>query len=74
MSVRMGSTALSLAGAGTAIVLARFIPLTRTVLNPLAGTFGAPARIFSDRAAAAFCGWSEAPIIPSIVMVSPSRG
>jgi membrane-associated protein len=28
-------------------VLARFIPLVRTVLNPLAGTVGVPARVFT---------------------------
>jgi membrane-associated protein len=34
-------------GAGKAIVLARFIPLVRTVLNPLAGTVGVPVRAFT---------------------------
>jgi len=34
-------------GAGKAIVLARFIPLVRTVLNPLAGALGVPARTFT---------------------------
>src|SRR3954454_16948360 len=34
-------------GTGKAIVLARFIPLVRTVLNPLAGTVGVPARQFT---------------------------
>ena len=34
-------------GAGKAIVLARFIPLVRTVLNPLAGTVGVPVRTFT---------------------------
>lgn len=34
-------------GTGKAIVLARFIPLVRTVLNPLAGTIGVPARVFT---------------------------
>ena len=32
---------------GKAIVLARFIPLVRTVLNPLAGTVGVPVRTFT---------------------------
>jgi membrane-associated protein len=34
-------------GAGKAVVLARFIPLVRTVLNPLAGALGVPARTFT---------------------------
>jgi membrane-associated protein len=34
-------------GAGKAIVLARFIPLVRTVLNPMAGTVGVPVRVFT---------------------------
>jgi membrane-associated protein len=33
-------------GHGKAIVLARFIPVVRTVLNPLAGITGIPARVF----------------------------
>jgi len=39
--------ALDRYGAGKAIVLARFIPLVRTVLNPLAGILGVPARVFT---------------------------
>ncbi len=34
-------------GTGKAIVLARFIPLVRIVLNPLAGTVGVPAATFT---------------------------
>ena len=34
-------------GYGKAIVLARFIPIVRTVLNPLAGIIGVPARTFT---------------------------
>jgi membrane-associated protein len=33
-------------GHGKAIVLARFIPVVRTVLNPMAGALGVPARTF----------------------------
>ncbi len=33
-------------GHGRAIVLARFVPVVRTVLNPLAGIAGVPARVF----------------------------
>ncbi|AUG80207.1 membrane protein [Kitasatospora sp. MMS16-BH015] len=34
-------------GHGKAIVLARFIPVVRTVLNPLCGVLGVPARTFA---------------------------
>jgi membrane-associated protein len=39
--------ALERYGTGKAIVLARFIPLVRTVLNPMAGTIGVPLRVFT---------------------------
>ena len=39
--------ALDRYGAAKAIVLARVIPLVRTVLNPLAGTVGVPVRTFT---------------------------
>jgi membrane-associated protein len=38
---------LSRYGHGKAIVLARFVPLVRTVLNPLAGIVGAPHAVFT---------------------------
>jgi membrane-associated protein len=34
-------------GYGRAIVLARFVPVVRTVINPVAGTLGVPARLFT---------------------------
>ncbi len=34
-------------GHGKAIVLARFIPVVRTVLNPMAGALGVPAAVFT---------------------------
>ncbi|HET6503677.1 MAG TPA: DedA family protein [Amycolatopsis sp.] len=39
--------ALERYGPGKAIVLARFIPLVRTVLNPLAGVLAVPVRLFT---------------------------
>jgi membrane-associated protein len=39
--------ALERYGEGKAIVLARFIPLVRTVINPLAGAIEVPARVFT---------------------------
>ncbi|MEU3065118.1 DedA family protein [Streptomyces subrutilus] len=34
-------------GHAKAIVLARFVPIVRTVLNPMAGALGVPARVFA---------------------------
>ncbi|MFF3087189.1 DedA family protein [Streptomyces nojiriensis] len=34
-------------GHAKAVVLARFVPVVRTVLNPLAGALGVPARVFT---------------------------
>ena len=46
-AVSRARSALERYGTGRAIVLARFIPLVRTVLNPLAGTVGVRAGIFT---------------------------
>jgi membrane-associated protein len=46
-AVNRARVALNRYGAGKAIVLARFIPLVRTVLNPMAGTVGVPLRVFT---------------------------
>jgi membrane-associated protein len=45
--VERSRAALERYGPGKAIVLARFIPVVRTVLNPLAGTLGVPVRTFT---------------------------
>jgi membrane-associated protein len=45
--VERASQLLEKYGHGKAIVLARFIPIVRTVLNPLAGIVGVPARTFA---------------------------
>jgi len=45
-------------GYGKAIVLARFIPVVRTVANPLAGTLGVPAATFTLWQAAGGLVWS----------------
>jgi membrane-associated protein len=45
--VERASQLLEKYGYGKAIVLARFIPIVRTVLNPLAGIVGVPARTFA---------------------------
>ena len=46
-AVNRARVALDRYGAGKAIVLARFIPLVRTVLNPMAGTVGVPVKVFT---------------------------
>lgn len=46
-AVRRSDAALRRYGHAKAIVLARFIPLVRTVLNPLAGTVHLPTRTFT---------------------------
>jgi membrane-associated protein len=45
-------------GAGKAIVLARFIPVVRTVLNPLAGAIGVRASTFTLWQVVGGLGWS----------------
>ena len=45
-------------GQGKAIVLARFIPVVRTVLNPLAGILGVPPRTFAVWQAAGGVVWA----------------
>ena len=45
-------------GAPRAIVLARFIPVVRTVLNPLAGAIGVPVRTFTIWQVAGGLVWS----------------
>jgi membrane-associated protein len=47
MAVVRSREALERYGTGKAIVLARFIPLVRTVLNPMAGTIGVEHRVFT---------------------------
>jgi membrane-associated protein len=45
-------------GHAKAVVLARFVPVVRTVLNPLAGALGVPARTFTVWQAAGGALWS----------------
>ncbi|SFL86393.1 DedA family protein [Geodermatophilus ruber] len=56
--VARARAALDRYGAAKAIVLARFIPVVRTVLNPLAGTVGVPARTFTAWQIAGGLLWS----------------
>lgn len=57
-AVVRASDALERYGTGKAIVLARFIPLVRTVLNLLAGTVKIPARTFTLWQVVGGLGWS----------------
>jgi len=57
-AVSRSRVALDRYGAGKAIVLARFIPLVRTVLNPMAGTVGVPVRVFTIWQVAGGLVWS----------------
>lgn len=45
-------------GHAKAVVLARFVPVVRTVLNPLAGALGVPARTFARWQVAGGTVWS----------------
>ena len=45
-------------GAAKAIVLARFIPIVRTVMNPIAGSLNVPARVFILWQVIGGLGWS----------------
>ncbi|MDQ0993566.1 DedA family protein [Streptomyces sp. V3I7] len=49
---------LSRYGHGKAIVLARFVPVVRTVLNPLAGIVGVPTRTFALWQAVGGLAWT----------------
>lgn len=57
-AVARSDAALRRYGHRKAIVLARFIPLVRTVLNPLAGTVGIPAHTFTLWQAIGGVGWA----------------
>ncbi|WP_327673325.1 DedA family protein [Kitasatospora sp. NBC_00458] len=45
--VRRAEAILHRYGHGKAVVMARFVPVVRTVLNPMAGALGVPARTFT---------------------------
>lgn len=49
---------LSRYGIGKALVLARFVPLVRTVINPLAGISGVPVRTFTLWQAVGGLAWT----------------
>jgi membrane-associated protein len=57
-AVRRSTELLARYGHGKAIVLARFLPVVRTVLNPLAGLSGVPTRTFLLWQVIGGLGWS----------------
>jgi membrane-associated protein len=50
-------------GTGKAVVLARFVPIVRTFLNPLTGTVGMPVRSFTLWNVVGGVGWTIALIL-----------
>ena len=50
-------------GPAKAIVLARFIPIVRTVMNPMAGVLAVPPRIFVPAQVAGGLGWTVGVIL-----------
>jgi membrane-associated protein len=57
-AVQRGREGLQRYGPPKAIVLARFIPLVRTVMNPLAGALGIDAKTFTTWQIIGGIGWS----------------
>ncbi len=57
-------------GEGKAIVLARFIPVVRTVLNPLAGAIGVPTATFTFWQVIGGLGWSVGVTLAGFVLGS----
>ena len=61
-------------GHGKAIVLARFVPVVRTVLNPLAGAVGVPARVFTGWQVLGGLLWSVGLVVAGDVLGSTVPG
>ena len=57
-------------GYGKAIVLARFIPIVRTILNPMAGALGVPAAIFTRWQVTGGLAWSAGVILAGYALGS----
>ncbi|MCF3963362.1 DedA family protein [Streptomyces fuscigenes] len=55
-------------GHAKAVVLARFIPVVRTVLNPLAGVLGVPPRVFAFWQAAGGVVWAAGLVVAGYVL------
>ncbi|MEU2026161.1 DedA family protein [Streptomyces sp. NPDC016469] len=57
-------------GHAKAIVLARFVPVVRTVLNPLAGALNVPARVFTVWQAAGGLAWTAGLVLAGYALGS----
>ena len=61
-------------GYGRALVLARFIPVVRTVLNPLAGMVGVPVRVFAFWNLVGGLVWSLGIVLAGYILGSSVQG
>ncbi len=73
-AVRRAEEVLERYGHGKAIVLARFIPVVRTLMNPLAGTVGVPAGRFALWQVAGGLVWSLGVTLAGYVLGSRIPG
>jgi len=69
-AVARGQEALERYGPAKAIVLARFIPFVRTVMNPLAGVVGIPPRTFTLWQVVGGLAWSAGVTLAGYVLGS----
>jgi membrane-associated protein len=69
-AVARGQDALQRYGPAKAIVLARFIPFVRTVMNPLAGVVGIPPRTFTLWQVVGGLAWSAGVTLAGYVLGS----
>jgi membrane-associated protein len=60
-------------GYAKAVVLARFIPIVRTVLNPVAGAIGVPVRTFTLWQAIGGLAWSQSLVLAGYWLGSSVR-
>jgi membrane-associated protein len=61
-------------GYGRALVLARFVPVVRTVLNPLAGTVGVPVKVFALWNLVGGLLWSFGIVLAGYILGSSVQG
>jgi membrane-associated protein len=72
--VERSSALLARYGYGRALVLARFIPVVRTVLNPLAGVVGVPSRSFTLWNVVGGTIWAVGVVLAGYLLGSSVRG
>jgi membrane-associated protein len=69
-SARRTETLLARYGYGKAIVLGRFVPVLRTVLNPVAGALGVPVRTFTGWQVLGGVLWSQSLVLAGYALGS----